>query len=132
MELEKTTSQPRNDLTGRDFGLLRVLYWLPRERSVDGTLGPLKWLCKCACGNEKIATTGDLVNQRVRSCGCLAKVKHQKKYYNEREFGCPFPCKSCLSQWLDGKCCRECEEEETCNHACLNHPDKCGRTKEQT
>jgi hypothetical protein len=125
----KSYSPPKNDLTGREFGQLVVLHWLSRERASDGTLGPLKWLCKCICGNTKEVTTGDLVNHRVRSCGCMAKARPTKKYYNERLEGCPFPCKSCMDQWTTGKCCRECEEEKTCNHACLNHPDKCGRKK---
>lgn len=132
MQETKAYTPPKNDLTGREFGLLRVLHWLPRERASDGTLGPLKWLCKCICGNKKAVTTGDLINQRVRSCGCLAKMRVSKagKRYNQRLVGCPYPCKSCLDQWEHGTCCRECDQEKTCSHACLNSPEKCGRVLE--
>ena len=37
-----------------------------------------RWLCKCDCGNEKIAYSTDLLNGYTKSCGCLAK------YFRER------------------------------------------------
>lgn len=37
------------------------------------------WECKCSCGSDKIvlATRGDLINGKIRSCGCL-KVEANK------------------------------------------------------
>lgn len=127
MQVDKSTKIPKNDLTEREFGSLRVLYWLPREKRSDGSLAPLKWLCKCSCGNTKVVTTGDLVNHRVRSCGCMIKKPKKETKYNQHRVACPAPCKSCLEQWEKGKCCAECEEKETCKLACLNSPERCGR-----
>jgi len=31
------------------------------------------WLCKCDCGNEKVADSWSLKNGFIKSCGCLRK-----------------------------------------------------------
>ena len=33
----------------------------------------VKWLCKCDCGNTKIAATKELRNGNTKSCGCIHK-----------------------------------------------------------
>ena len=35
--------------------------------------GSRLWLCKCDCGNEKIASTAHLKGGFIKSCGCLKK-----------------------------------------------------------
>ncbi len=50
------------DLTGRTFDRLEVLRYL----------GKSKWLCRCRCGTEKSVRADHLVQERIRSCGCLA------------------------------------------------------------
>lgn len=62
------------NLTGKIFTYLTVL----REAEKDEitTLNKYKlnqrfWLCKCVCGNYKLATTHDLMTGHVKSCGCL-------------------------------------------------------------
>lgn len=54
------------DLVGQRFGRLTVI-----ERC-GSRYGRASWRCRCDCGNEIIATSGNLV-ERTRSCGCYQK-----------------------------------------------------------
>jgi hypothetical protein len=56
----------RIDLTGQRFGRLTVIRYDHSEH--DG----VHWLCKCDCGNEKVAAGYSLRSGQTRSCGCLA------------------------------------------------------------
>jgi hypothetical protein len=51
------------DLSGKRFGRLVVV------KEAGGT--PIKWVCQCDCGVEKITSTASLRGGRCRSCGCL-------------------------------------------------------------
>lgn len=53
------------DLTGKRFGKLTAIKRLPNINK-NGA----RWLCKCDCGNEKIAYAGHLNTGCVKSCGC--------------------------------------------------------------
>lgn len=52
-------------LIGERFGKLIVIEQLP---STDR--GQRRWRCKCDCGGEHIATTGNLRSGRTTNCGC--------------------------------------------------------------
>jgi hypothetical protein len=54
------------DLTGQQFGRLKVLYFAGRCRDRLSV-----WACQCACGNYSLALTASLRNGNTRSCGCL-------------------------------------------------------------
>ena len=54
------------DLIGKQFGRLIVM---EQAKNVGRRSA---WKCKCACGNEKIATSAGLVRGYTKSCGCLA------------------------------------------------------------
>lgn len=54
------------DLTGQRFGRLVAI------EKVEGTR-PLKWMCRCDCGNMKSVRGCDLRNGHTKSCGCLHK-----------------------------------------------------------
>ena len=58
------TSQ--TDLTGRRFGLLTVL-----ARAPNTSYGTLAWLCKCDCGETRVAASHNLRYGHTRSCGHL-------------------------------------------------------------
>lgn len=65
------------DLQGRVFGGLSVL----QEDGRDGS--KVKWLCRCACGQETSIRGTHLTAGKVMSCGCRraqniadAKVRH--------------------------------------------------------
>lgn len=51
------------NLSGMVFGRLTVVDYF----------GEYKWNCICTCGEKKIVRTGDLVNGKTKSCGCLKK-----------------------------------------------------------
>lgn len=43
------------------------------------------WRCRCRCGKEIIVVSGDLLNQKVKSCGCRKKIEAKK--YNRVSVG---------------------------------------------
>lgn len=55
----------RDDLTGRTFGRLTVLYKAP----VVGT----RWVCLCTCGSECVVRACHLLSGNNKSCGCLKR-----------------------------------------------------------
>lgn len=60
--------RPRQDLTGKRFGKLRVISY--ERRSGEAS----RWVCRCECGAESKARTGDLNRGTVTTCGA---VEHQ-------------------------------------------------------
>jgi len=58
------------DLTGQTFGRLLVLNQAGYNKS-----GNALWLCKCACGNEKVVTSSNIVRGDTTSCGCYQKQR---------------------------------------------------------
>lgn len=54
------------DIMGERFGRLVAVECLGRDAG-----GRMIWHCVCDCGGGKTATTGNLRNGFVRSCGCL-------------------------------------------------------------
>lgn len=65
----------KQDLTGKVFGRLTVMYEIPERKN-----GKILWQCKCECGNE-IAVMGNSLtktNHPTRSCGCLQREKTKK------------------------------------------------------
>lgn len=71
------------DLSGQKFGKLTVLY---RSSKIGE---PIKFMCKCDCGNEKEIRGNDLRSGKTLSCGCLRKEKAQqnKKDLIGKKFG---------------------------------------------
>ena len=60
----------KEDLTGRKFGKLTVLY----EDTPVYTSGGhkvVKWVCKCECGNITSVRAGNLRSGNSLSCGCV-------------------------------------------------------------
>ena len=52
----------RMNLTGQRFGKLTALEYDAEKK---------KWLCRCDCGNEKMAPATYLTGRHVESCGCM-------------------------------------------------------------
>ena len=52
------------DITGKTFNLLTAM------RRVEGA-GRIAWICRCACGKEKVVSRGHLVTGHTKSCGCF-------------------------------------------------------------
>lgn len=53
---------------GQKFGMLTAIL----EQS-ERLRNEIAWLCRCDCGNETIATRGQLLRGVKKSCGCLRK-----------------------------------------------------------
>lgn len=66
------------DLTGKQFGELTVLYRDYNEEAKHPNRGSTYWKCKCSCGKEKSILKGSLVSGATKSCGCLRKKFHHK------------------------------------------------------
>lgn len=64
------------DLTGRDFGKLKVIELAYSKNGV------LYWRCLCACGNKKDIRGGSLKSGDTTSCGC-----NVKKDLTDQRFG---------------------------------------------
>jgi len=54
-----------NKLIGKTFGTLTVI---KHSRVVKGHS---RYICQCSCGNIKEVSGATLINNRIRSCGCL-------------------------------------------------------------
>ena len=70
--IKSKAAKNRKNLTGQRFGRLTVI-----KVSQNGTKKrPLKWLCKCDCGNEvNVISLNLLTKNHTKSCGCLRKDK---------------------------------------------------------
>ena len=65
-----------NDLTGRTFGLLKVL-----RRVEDVKPGRPMWLCECRCGKSVVKSSTSLTKQNgVKSCEAVKKSKKLLKF----------------------------------------------------
>ncbi|WP_276892107.1 hypothetical protein [Dialister micraerophilus] len=62
------------DLTGKQFGRLKVIYPLKKRSKERGII----WHCKCACGKETNVKAGSLISKRTKSCGCLRHKPPEK------------------------------------------------------
>lgn len=116
-------------LIGKRFGRLVVLEALPRERYSNGKFKSAKWRCKCDCGNEVVVSSKSLGSETTRSCGCL-QYESRYKPPQKIKIKCPYPTFGCAES-RRGLCCRECGKYESCENACLNSPERCGRDKRQ-
>lgn len=63
IQREKDTLS-QSDITGQKFNMLTAI-----ER-VEG-IRPCSWKCVCECGKETIVSIYALVNNQIKSCGCL-------------------------------------------------------------
>lgn len=64
------------DLTGKRFGRLTVLEWIPSAR------GNARWLCRCDCGTEKVVNGKSLRNGHSKSCGCYQREEVSQRMRN--------------------------------------------------
>ncbi len=71
--LDDRIRESRPDLTGRTFGHLTVL------GPAGNVNGRTAWRCRCGCGSETVALTGNLRSGNTRSCGCLQGNRIRKR-----------------------------------------------------
>jgi hypothetical protein len=63
------------NITGQRFGRLVALRDVGRKNGGRRVM----WLCRCDCGNEAIAASGELRYGDTKSCGCLRKEKPSRR-----------------------------------------------------
>lgn len=68
--------EARINLTGKRFGRLTVLEWVPSER------GDAHWLCRCDCGTEKVVNGKSLRDGHSKSCGCYQREEVSQRMRN--------------------------------------------------
>lgn len=91
------------ELSGKRFGKLLVLCRI--NRTEDGDNAPI-WECKCDCGNMTKVKSGNLMNGKTNSCGCIrrkntSELGRSRRVYSETE-------KRLRSIWTD--MLRRCEK----------------------
>lgn len=72
-------SKKQFNLIGGRFGKLVVVALSQQQIDTDGQKRKL-WDCVCDCGNTKIAKTHDLLAGRVKSCGCMQHISHNRTH----------------------------------------------------
>ena len=70
----------KNDLTGKQFGRLKVLC-LDEDYSKKKGKNVRYWKCLCECGTEISVRTSSLKNGNTKSCGCLHKETARNKTF---------------------------------------------------
>ena len=68
---EQLVLRQLDDLTGRRFGKLVVLYQVVDDYRFPSGHKRILWHCKCDCGNEVDVYAGCLRSGNTQSCGCL-------------------------------------------------------------
>lgn len=59
------------ELTGQKFSKLTV----ENQSSIKSLSGHIRWNCICDCGNRTTVIGSDLINGKIKSCGCYNKEK---------------------------------------------------------
>lgn len=66
------------DLTGKKIERLTII------KRIEGTT-PIKWLCRCDCGNYKEIWGYNLTRTHTTSCGCFNREQNQKRLRNKEK-----------------------------------------------
>ena len=74
----KVNKKIKNDLTGKIFGKLKVLYRVENHIQPSG-IEKVMYRCLCECGNEKNIASSHLVSGHTQSCGCSHKKMMREK-----------------------------------------------------
>ena len=74
------------EIAGQTFGRLVVI-----RRAGSDSRGSSQWLCRCACGNQRVIRASNLISGMARSCGCLHREEAGARLAarNFKHGGCP-------------------------------------------
>ena len=118
------------DLAGHRFDMLTVIQYHSKDK-----FGRARWLCRCDCGNESIAQSGNLRTGISKSCGCkLHNPSKHRRDYNGLNFG---RLKVLYSERVKGKtyCFCEClcgnNIRVWAGHLPSGHTQSCGCYKNE-
>ena len=79
---EDVRHNKKNDLTGKKFGRLTVLYENKEDIRKETRRG-IVWHCKCDCGNECDVFATHLMQGQIKSCGCFQKDTVSKMFIKD-------------------------------------------------
>lgn len=68
-----------NNIIGRKFGRLTVLDTLIKKLNNKKNPNRIFCKCQCDCGNLFITRKDGLLNNRIKSCGCLRNINRDQK-----------------------------------------------------
>lgn len=82
----------RKDLTGKQFGLLKVKKFSGKSNSSGNAI----WICECKCGNIVEVDSNNLTSSHTLSCGCInysigAKTISSLLLLNKIKFNSEYP-----------------------------------------
>ena len=81
LQREVASKLGRDDLTGKEFGRLKVIEFAEVRSYTKNTHATVvMWRCKCQCGNETIVAANNLRNGTTRSCGCMQKELAKQRF----------------------------------------------------
>lgn len=85
------------DLTGKAFSSWTVLR--EADRASDRSR---QWVCRCACGTERVVLQGNLTNGASRSCGCVQRAAMTRHGHARKRNQSPT-----FRSWssMRGRCC---------------------------
>ena len=127
------------DLGGQKFGRLTVVRRVESHISPSGQHRTM-WECKCDCGNTTIASSSDLKEGNIKSCGCLQRdnrnienligIKYGKLLVISREKDEKYKNGKTKVMWL---CQCDCGNIITVAHYALKygHTKSCGCYKKE-
>lgn len=75
-----------NDLTGKRFGMLRVI-GIGKEKTIPSGAKRILWLCECDCGNTRLVDGGSLRSGRIFHCGRKFHPTVKHGLHNHRLYG---------------------------------------------
>ena len=68
----------KKDLTGKIFGMLKVIEEIPFEERPNKK--KVYWKCQCECGNITQVVSDRLNNGRTKSCGCFRAINAANQF----------------------------------------------------
>lgn len=74
------------NLVGKKFGRLEVKHRLQNHITSGGNPVAM-WRCECVCGNTHEVSTNSLVQNKVKSCGCLSVENSKVIGHANRDHG---------------------------------------------
>lgn len=82
--LKETEIMLNKDVVGKKFNNLKVLGIVDEH---PGNGKHIKLICKCGCGKITYPTKTEVINGRIKSCGCLAIEKTIKRNLKHGYYG---------------------------------------------
>lgn len=118
-------------MVGQHYGNLQVL---EVKTESSGWRNLHKAVVICTCGAVTKVECWRLLKGVTKSChtaNCSLTSKARREKKKKYVWNCPFPIGTCRDSRTYGRCCRECNKSEDCQHVCLNTPEKCGAAKRE-